>query len=125
MKHTPRWETTSIPWMAGNPITSLRHNVATTPFPDSERTYIRARIDAALRQGYNWNWNGAENPTQSPRLRVMVMSSQDGRIYHIGFDQQHTCSDPELSDRDDEAAHMWSVYEPSGRFLGRGRLAPA
>ena len=54
----------------------------------------------------------------------MVAGSNDGRIYHIGFDQQHTYTGPELSDWDDEAVHMWSVYEPSGRFLGRVRTTP-
>jgi hypothetical protein len=115
---------TSIPWRPGDPITSLRHNIAPTPFPASERQYIRDRIDNALRTGGSgWNWNGAEIPVNRPAFQ-MVLSGMDGRIFHIGFDQQHTYSGGELSDWDDEAVHMWSVYEPSGRFLGRLRTEP-
>ena len=110
----------ATPWRPGNPITSLVHNVPRTRFPDSERTAMRAQIDRAMLNGSNWNWNGAVMPDYRPSF-IILSTSGDGRIFTTGFDPQHTYSAQEFSDFDDEAVHMWNVYEPGGRYLGRIR----
>jgi hypothetical protein len=107
----------TTPWRPGNPITSIRHNVTPTPFPESERTYIRSRIDAAG----TFNWGSVQLPRNRPSY-IFLASAFDGRIYAMGFDQQHTYSGEELNDFDDSAPHEVAVYEPTGAYLGKVKL---
>jgi hypothetical protein len=115
--HLPtRQGATAVPWKAGDPITSLRRSATPTPFAASERAALQARIDRVVPSGTP----GAEAPRNRPAW-VMVLSSNDGRIFQLGFDPQHTYTSAELSDWDDEAPHSTDVYEPDGRYLGRIR----
>jgi hypothetical protein len=113
----------SVPWKPGDPITSLRRNVQPTPFPEAERAMIRDRIDRSMQGGSGWSWNGAEVPRNRPAFLFLITGS-DGRIFTIGFDQNHRYTAEEFADFDDEATHMWEVTEPDGRLIGQVRTPP-
>jgi hypothetical protein len=122
--HLPRNQANaSVPWKPGDPITSLRRNVTPTPFPDAELALLRARVDRSMQNGSGWNWNGGSIPRNRPAF-LFLITGQDGRIFTIGFDQNHRYAAEEFADFDDEATHMWDIIDPAGRYVGQVRTEP-
>jgi hypothetical protein len=119
-------------WMTGDPVVSIRLDQPQVEIPTREREDRMHDIEASLRVAVpGWIWSGPEIPTAKPHMTA-ILTGLDGRIWvaaslpseerEIGPDSA-TGPDAFNSLRRWHEPVAYDVFETSGEYLGRIRIA--
>jgi hypothetical protein len=115
-------------WHPGDPVVSIRRDVAPVPVSSEERAERRAALEWYLRSKVpDWKWTGPDIPRTKPPYKSLQVGL-DGRIWvNVAVPSERyepppssapatTPPKPVVHWRD---ATMFDVFEPDGTYLGQ------
>jgi hypothetical protein len=126
----PRTGATARPptWRPGDPVVSIRRQVAPVEVGNAERAAHRARIVASLREtDPRWEWTGPDVPRVKPAFRRILIGN-DGRIWvDVSLPSENVTPPAGADPRYEESVpfrqpRIFEVFEPDGTWLGRVRV---
>jgi 6-bladed beta-propeller len=129
-------------WHPGEPVISIRREVAPTPVSGHERDSARTAMEERMRRSVpGWSWNGPDIPATKPYYWDIVLGA-DGRIWlpiipvtaprpggvnGLNSNVGRGAPQPQMSRMGappdaPSARSLWDVFEPSGVYVGRVRM---
>jgi hypothetical protein len=114
-------------WQPGDPVISIRRNVAPVAVSDVERAESRAWAEKWMRENADpaWTWRGPPVPTTKPAY-TDVRIALDGRIWvKIAQPSVRRPATDRSGLQFGEAVPVWDVFESDGAYVGQVRTPTA